>query len=68
MIFLQWLRFGQTCENLRMSFKLGASRVQTAINDLWNPTVEIMTDNFIPRKPIDYISLKMTTINIPLGR
>ena len=54
-IFLQWLKFGQTYQQLADSFKLKTTRVQTAISDLWNPAIRVLTANLIPLKPYNYV-------------
>lgn len=54
-IFLQWLKFGQTYRQLGASFKISATQVQTAISDLWNPLIRILMANFIPNKPLNYV-------------
>ena len=54
-IFLRWLKFEQTYQQFANSFKLKATRVQTAMSDLWNPMIRILTANFIPQKPYSYV-------------
>ena len=55
-IFLQWLRFGETYDKVAESFHLKRTRVQTAISDLWDPMIRVLTTRFLPRKPMDYHS------------
>ena len=57
-IFLQWLRVGETYKSLAESFKLHRCRVQAIITDLWTPLINVLQRNLIPRKPHDYYSTK----------
>ena len=53
-MFMQWLKFGQSYEQVAQSFHVKKSRVQTAISDLWTPMIETLTQNLLPKKPLDY--------------
>ena len=53
-VFLQWLRFGQTYATLGESFKLHRCRVQSIITDLWTPIMNVLQQHLIPKKPQDY--------------
>lgn len=53
-VFLQWLRFGQTYKDLGDSFHLHRCRVQSIITDLWTPMVNTLQTHFLPAKPQDY--------------
>ena len=49
-MFMQWLKFGQSYEQVAQSFHIKKSRVQTAISDLWTPMIETLTQNLLPKK------------------
>lgn len=53
-IFLQWLRVGETYASLAESFKLHRTRVQAIITDLWTPLIKVLQDNLLPHRPHDY--------------
>ena len=53
-LFLQWLRSGQTHAALGESFKLHRCRVQSIIADLWTPVMNVLQQHLIPKKPQDY--------------
>ena len=57
-IILQWLQLGQTYEQLSFFFGLTSSQIQTAITSLWDPLAKVLTENYIPKSPLDYISLR----------
>ena len=55
-IFLQWLRIGQSYSELATSFKLHRCRVQSITTDLWNPLINVLHKELLPKKPYDYVS------------
>ena len=57
-VFLQWLRFGQTYATLGDSFKLHRCRVQSIITDLWTPIMNVLQDHFMPSKPQNHHATK----------
>ena len=48
-IFLQWLRFGETFKPLGKSFSLDPAVVQAAISDLWNPLEKVLSNTLPPK-------------------
>ena len=57
-IFLQWIKFGQSYQTLADSFKLHKSRVQSIITDLWTPLANALFNDLIPMKPRDYTPVR----------
>lgn len=55
-IFLQWLRIGQSYSELATSFKLHRCRVQSITTDLWNPPINVLHKELLLKKPYDYVS------------
>ena len=48
-MFMQWLKFGQSYEQVAQSFHIKKSRVQTSISDLWTPMIETLTQNLLSK-------------------
>ena len=53
-VFLQWIKFGQSYQVLANSFKLHKSKIQSIITDLWTPLTNALFEDLIPRKPREY--------------
>lgn len=57
-IFLQWIKLGMTYKQLANSFGLSLSRVQTILSDMWNPIVEVLSNDLLPKRPYEYHSAR----------
>ena len=60
-ILLEWLRHGETYDELSFSFGLSNSRIQTSITSIWDPLEEVLMRDVIPSKPLEYESKRKFT-------
>ena len=60
-ILLEWLRHGETYDELAFSFGLSNSRIQTSITSIWDPLEEVLMRDVIPSKPLEYESKRKFT-------
>ena len=64
-IFLQWLRIGQSYSELATSFKLHRCRVQSITTDLWNPLINVLHKELLPKSLMTtLVETNLTTLRM----
>ena len=53
-IILEWLRHGETFDELAFSFNLSNSHVQTCISSIWDTLASVLMKDVIPSNPNSY--------------